>query len=171
MEILRPRIQQGLEEVQKVPVSVLLWGPAIDGPNPMASVRQQLRARLRASGHLAVINEELVDRTSSVSLRTQEFMHARNFDLVICIPASPGALAEAHEFATHPGTQCKMVLFMDRAAIGGFSEQSLATVSTVLTSQVEYYDGPENVESIYETTLIQVQRIREWKFMTSHKWA
>ncbi len=96
-ERIVPQIKCGLDEVQRVPVSVLLWGPAVDGTHPLAALRPRLRAQLRAGGHLALTNEELVDATSGVSLRVQEFIHARHFDLVVCVPASAGALAEAHD--------------------------------------------------------------------------
>ena len=118
MDRITPQIQGGLEEVARVPVSVLLWGPASDGDSPMAPVRTQLRAKLRAEGHLAVTNEEIADTSAAVSLRVQEFLCARNFDLVVCIPASAGALAEAHDFASHPLVQSKMVVFVDRAHVG-----------------------------------------------------
>jgi hypothetical protein len=101
-ERLGPKIDLGLQEVQRVPVSVLLWGPAVDSTHPLAPLRPRLRATLREQGHLAVTSEELTQEESGVSVRVQEFIHAQSFDLVVCIPATPGALAEAHDFASHP---------------------------------------------------------------------
>lgn len=166
---VQARIQAGMDEVQKVPVSVLLWGPDVDGDNPLAQVRDRLRSELRKQGHLALFSEELAQANSDVSLRVQEFIQARNFDLVVCMPESPGALGEAHDFAAHPLVRCKMLVFLNQEYVGGYSEQSLAALSTVLSAQVEYFPNVDDTACIEQMTLEQVQRIRELKFMYSWK--
>jgi hypothetical protein len=116
-----------------------------------------------------VTSEEITDADSDVSLRVQEFVQAQNFDLVVSIPATPGALAEAHDFASHPLVTCKMIVFVNREHRGGYSDQSLAALSTVLSCQLEYYPNVNETTIIEETTLEQAQRIRELKFIYGWK--
>jgi len=47
VSLIRPRIQVRLEEVNRVPVSVLVWGLGIDFSSALGAVRTRLRATLR----------------------------------------------------------------------------------------------------------------------------
>jgi hypothetical protein len=62
-----------------------------------------------------------------------------------------------------------MILFVNREHVGGYSEQSLAALSTVLSCQLEYYPDVDDTEIIEHLTLAQAQRIRELKFMYGWK--
>src|SRR5687768_4523248 len=83
---LLPLIEESIEAVNKVPVSVLIWGPGIDSPSPLAAVRSNLRTRLRENGHAAFLSEELCDPDSPHSIRVQQLAQAQQFDLVISMP-------------------------------------------------------------------------------------
>jgi hypothetical protein len=165
LERIRPRISDGLEAVQRVPVGVLVWGPGVDSTHPLAPVRANLRTRLRENGHLAVYSEELCDSTLPQSTRIQQLVQAEMFDLVVSIPATPGSIAEIHDFAAHPRVSSKILVFVNEEHVGGYSENSLRALSTVLTSQVVYYPSTDNAGVIERVTLEQVQRVRELKFM------
>jgi hypothetical protein len=137
----------------------------MESGGPMEDVRPRLRSELRGRGHLAMLSEELWESDSDVSLRLQELIQARNFDLVVSIPATPGAIGEAHDFAAHPAVMCKMLVFVNERHVAGYSEQSLRALSTVLSCQLEYYPDVDNTEIIERITLEQVQRLREMKYM------
>ena len=166
---IQPRIRDGLADVARVPVGVLLWGPGIDSAHVLAPVRPHLRRLLRDRGHLAMLSEELCDSDSPVSIRVQQLVQAQNFDLVVSIPATPGAIAEIHDFASHPSVRAKTLVFINGEHVGGYGEQSLRALSTVMTCQVEYYPDDAHTEIVERVTLEQVQRIREIKFMYGWK--
>jgi hypothetical protein len=165
LERIRPKIRAGLDAVQRVPVAVLVWGPGVDSTHPLADVRARLRSRLRTEGHLAMYSEELCDPDAPQSLRIQQLVQAQNFDLIVSLPATPGSIAEVHDFASHPGVNAKLIAFVNEEHIGGYSENSLRALSTVLTCQVAYYPNVGDTEIIERVTLEQVQRVRELKFM------
>ncbi len=62
-----------------------------------------------------------------------------------------------------------MLVFVNIEHAGGYSNQSLTALSTVLSCQLEYYEGFDDVAKIESVTLDQAQRIRELKFMYSWK--
>lgn len=165
LDRIGPRIRVGLDECSKIPVGVLVWGPGMSSAHPLAAVRLALRARLRQKGHLAMYSEELCDPASPHSLRVQQFVQAQNFDLVVSLPGTAGAIAEVHDFASHPRVSAKMLVFVSKEHIGGYGEDSLRALSTVLTAQVEYYPDDSDTGRIEEVTMAQVQRIQELKFM------
>lgn len=165
LERIAPRIQCGLDECSKLPVGVLVWGPGVTSSHPLAAVRLSLRTQLRQQGHLAMYSEELWDASSPHSVRVQQLVQAQNFDLVVSLPATAGAIAEVHDFASHPRVNAKMLVFVSQEHVGGYGEDSLRALSTVLTAQVEYYPNDTETNRIEEVTLAQVQRIRELKFM------
>jgi hypothetical protein len=169
LERIRPKIAEGLQDVQRVPVAVLLWGPGITSSHPLAGLRSQLRAVLRANGHLALLSEELWDPASSVSLRVQQLVQAESFDLVVSIPATAGAIGEVHDFAAHPRVNSKLLVFLNQECIDGYSEQSLRALSTVLSCQVEYYASEDDASQVERVIMEQAQRLREIKFMYGWK--
>jgi hypothetical protein len=169
LDRIKPRLSAGFRELEKIPVGVLLWGPGSASPNSLAVVRVSLRSTLRTLGHLAMFSEELCDASLPHSLRVQQLLQAENFDLVVSLPATAGAIAEAHDFAAHPRVNSKMLVFVNREHVGGYGEDSLRALSTVVSCQVEYYPNDEDVGCIQDITLAQVQRIRELKFMYGWK--
>jgi hypothetical protein len=169
LERIKPRLQAGLAEIERVPVGVLLWGPDTSSASPLAATRVSLHTTLRGLGHLAMFSEELCDTSLPHSLRVQQLLQAENFDLVVSLPATPGAIAEAHDFASHPRVTAKMLVFVNREHVGGYGENSLRALSTVVSCQVEYYPSESETGRIEQVTLEQVQRIRELRFMYGWK--
>jgi hypothetical protein len=165
LERIRPRIETGFAALEKTPVAVLVWGPGVESDHPLAPMRAQLRTVLRERGHLAMFSEELCDPNLPHSLRVQQLVQAQNFDLVVSLPATAGSIAEVHDFASHPRVNAKLLVFVNEEHIGGYSENSLRALATVLTCQLIYYPSVNETNLIEVVTLEQVQRIRELKFM------
>jgi hypothetical protein len=167
---LRPRIVARLEEVRRVPVSVLLWGPAVGSIASLASVRSGLRGKLRELGHAAMYSEELCDMNSPYPIRLQELAQAQEFDLVVSMPASPGSIGELHDFAADRRVHAKILAFLNQQHIDGYSPQSITTLATVVSCQIFYYPSETETSIITETTLDVVQRIREMKYITAGRY-
>jgi hypothetical protein len=166
MSRVLPIIGAVLEEFSKVPVSVLLWGPSPDSSNPLRAVRLRLRERLRQAGHAAYLSEELCDSQSANSVRIQELAQAMAFDVVVAIPATPGVIAEVHDFALDRRVAPKLLVFLNQQYEDGYHIQSLLAVASVLSFKVEFYPNENETAIIEEVTTNQVQRIQELKFLT-----
>lgn len=162
---IRPRLTSGLAEVDKTPVAVLVWGPGISSSSPLAECRLRLRTELRRRGHAAMYSEELCDPGCSFSIRLQQLVQAQAFDLVVSIPCTPGSIAEIHDFSTDRRVHGKTLVFLNREHLGGYSEQSLAAVSTVMSCRIEYYPNESDVGIIETVTYDEVQKIRELKYL------
>ena len=164
---LIPRIHARLGEVERVPVSILLWGPGIDSTNPLWNTRTDLRDILRSKGHAAVFSEELCDPSSPYSIRLQQLAQAQEFDLVVSIPCTPGSIGEIHDFAADRRVNGKVLVFLNNEYMSGYSAQSLTAISTILSCQIEYYPNDRETDLIRTATLSEVQRIREVRYLLS----
>ena len=162
---IAPKIQAGLEAISQVPVSVLVWGPGIESLHPLAPVRAEVRAALREAGHLAMYSEELVDPNLPHSVRVQQFVQARAFDLIVSIPGTPGSIGEVHDFASNAVVSSKMLVFLNAEHTDGYSSKSLVALTTVHTCNVVFYPSYADTGTIVECSLEQAQRMREIKYM------
>ena len=167
---LMPRIHQRLAEVNKVPVSVLLWGPGIDSNSKLASTRAHLRQKLRENGHAAFYSEELCDEALHHSIRMQQLAQAQEFDLIVSTPCTPGSIGEIHDFAADRRVHSKILLFLNQEYLEGYSAQSLTVLRTVLSCEIEYYPNEDTIDSIEFRTLENVQRIRELKYLLAGRY-
>lgn len=167
---ITPKIHQALNDVSKVPVSVLLWGPGIDSQHPIYPVRAALRTELRKNGHAAFFSEELWDPTSSHSIRIQQLAQAQNFDVVVSIPCTPGSIGEVHDFAADRRIAAKMLVFLNSSYLNGYSPQSLQALSTLISCRIEYYPNESDTSVIMEVTMDTVQRVRELKYVLAGRY-
>lgn len=163
--LLRPRIQGRLKEVDRTPVSVLIWGPGLESTHALATVRGDLRRKLRENGHAAFFSEELCEPRSDVPVRLQQLAQAQEFDLIVSLPGTPGSVGEIHDFACDRRVHAKILVFLNRQHVAGYSAQSLATLQTVVSCQIEYYDGDTDSSRIVDVSCDNVQRIREMKYI------
>jgi hypothetical protein len=147
-----PRLQERLAEVNRVPVSVLLWGPGIDSTSKLAEVRQELRRRLREDGHAAFYSEELCDPTTPHSLRIQQLAQAQEFDLIVSTPCTPGSIGEIHDFAADRRVNSKILIFLNQEFLEGYSPKSLIALETVISCQLAYYPNENTPGTIIEVT-------------------
>jgi hypothetical protein len=162
---IQPRIQKRLADVQKIPIAVLLWGPAPNNPDPLTEIRLSLRKELRRQHHLAMLSEDLCDLDSSHSLRVQELIQAQEFDLVVSLPVTPGSIAELHDIAVDTRVRAKLLVFVCEDHLGGYSVQSLMAVSTVISMELHTYPRSD-LNSITNITMNHVARMRELKYLT-----
>jgi hypothetical protein len=165
MAQIQPRIQQALAEVNRTPILVLIWGPGLESTSPLAAVRLQLRALLRAQGHAAYFSEELCEQSNEHSLRLQQSVQAQQFELIISIPASPGSIAEVHDVATDRRVGAKLLVFLNEESVQGYSAQSLQAMNTILGCRIAYYPSERDTALIETVTLEVVQRMRELKYL------
>ncbi len=159
-----PRIQARLEEVSRVPVSILIWGPGAQSTHPLVAVRTNLRHRLRENGHAAVFSEELCKSDSNHSIRMQQLAQAQEFDLIVSLPGTAGSIGEIHDFVADSRVNSKILMFLDAEHADGYSHQSLDSLKTILSCQIEYYPSVNETASIERVVFDSVQRIREMKY-------
>lgn len=167
---IMPRIQERLAEVNRMPVSVLLWGPGIDSDSPLAAVRAELRARLREMGHAAFFSEELYDSSKPESPRLQQLAQAQEFDLIVSTPCTPGSIGEIHDFAADRRVHAKILIFLNEQHLSGYSAQSLATLESIVSCKIEYYPHDGDCERIIEISCDNAQRIREIKYILAGRY-
>ena len=150
-----------LQQVRKLPIAVLIWGPAPTAGTTAASVRSQLREELVRNGHLAQFSEELVDPGSPFGLQIQQLSHVEAYDIVFSIPDSPGSIAEIHDFAKTPHLAHKIIAFLNQNWNSGYSNQTLLELQSRITCAVELYDPANLPVCVISKALELVQRLQE----------
>lgn len=170
MARLTPRIASRLEEVNRTPVSVLLWGPGVSSPSPLASCRSALRTVLRQRGHAAVFSEEICDPCACFSIRLQQLAQAQEFDLVVSLPCTPGSISEIHDFSCDRRVNAKTLVFINEEHTDGYGPKSLKALSTVLSCRIEYYPNEHDTGLIESVTYDEVQKIREMKYILAGRY-
>ena len=140
-------------------------GPKPESPGPVAETRLKIRATLRSNGHLAVFSEELYDPACGVSPRIQQIAHAKEFDLIVTLPESHGAIGEVHDFANDRRAHSKLLIFLNADHLGSYSAQSLAALSSIRSCTICQYNGHTDLDSVITRLLEEVQRLRDLKFI------
>jgi hypothetical protein len=169
-KVLRAEVRKRLAEARKVPVAVLLWGPGLTSGSPMFTARKELRDELRRDGHAAFFSEELCDASLPDSIRLQQLAQAQEVDLVVSIPCTPGSIGEIHDFAADRRVNSKTLVFINEAHVGGYSQQSLMTLNSLIACRVERYPSEADTKVIRDVTLQEVQRIREMKYILAGRY-
>lgn len=165
IEKLTPKIRLGLAHINSIPVAVLLWGPGMSSRSRLRPVRLNLRRKLRELGHAAFFSEELYDHKLPHSLRLQQLIQAQNFDLIVSLPATPGAIAEIHDFIIDKRVRAKLLIFLDRSHRKGYSHQSIKAINNSPICKIEYYSKDTETMYVEEETLRYVQSVRESKYL------
>ena len=156
------RVQRSLDNITRIPVAVLIWGPDISSGTPIAQTRQALKETLNAEGHLARFSEELFDPSSTLSVVAQQFAHADAYDIVLSLPGSPGSIAEIHDFARMPGVGNKIVAFIDRDWNDGYSNKALLQMESSLTSRIQLYEASDLPHGVIKRATDCIQRLQEF---------
>jgi hypothetical protein len=91
-----------IKQVQKVSLSILVWGPNPGSESPAAVKRNEIRQDLINLGHNAMFSEDLHVSTRNVSEKTKELAQACAADLIIILVDSPGAIAEFEGLCDRP---------------------------------------------------------------------
>lgn len=168
--IIKPLINEELSQITKIPVSILVWGPDPTASTKISNLRVTLRSELRLMGHAAFFSEELCDASSPYSIRIQQLAQAQKFDLVVSLPSSPGAIGEAHDFTADRRVNAKMLLFLNKQFIEGYSSQSLEAIASLLSCQICHYEDENDLEFVKSTVFTEVEKIREAKYILSWRY-
>jgi len=159
-----------LERISGLPIAALVWGPAPAAGTLLAETRVVLRDRLQSEGHLVRFSEELVDPSSSHSILAQQIAQAEAHDLVISLPASPGSIAEIHDFARIPGVSHKIVAFLNSEWNDGYANQSLVQLQSVATCQIQLYTPDGLPANIVDAACALVRRLQEVYYMLGRRY-
>ena len=164
LEKMMPYYYKKLNEIKKIPISVLIWGPTPSSSSVIGEMRKKLRRELRIEGNLAMFSEELCDEKSDYSIRLQQLIQAEQFDLIISIPESFGSIAEIHDFTADTRVNKKILIFLNEEFAEGYSTKSLYTMSSLISSEIVLYRN-DNLEKILEVSLNTVNKIKEYKYI------
>ena len=167
-EVERRRIVT-LQEVDRLPIAALIWGPSPSSATPAADTRVQLRDELIKDGHLAQFSEDLIDRTSHHSIQIQQLSHVQSHDVVFSIPDSPGSIAEIHGFAKVPGLSHKIITFLDRRWNDGYSNLALMEFQSQVTCAIVLYDAPDLPACVIEKAKAIVRCLQEIYFFAGRR--
>jgi hypothetical protein len=168
-DYIERRRLEALARIDRIPVAALIWGPAPDGSNLIADTRLRLRDELNSRGHHARFSEELVDPSSYHSILAQQIAQAEAFDIVFSIPASPGSIAEVHDFARIPELSYKVVAFLNSEWDSGYSNQSLIQIRSNVTCQIQPYRPVELPDCIIRPALELVRRLQEYFYANGRR--
>lgn len=158
-----------LQEVERLPIAVLIWGPSPDTDTPAAHARVCLRDSLIDNGHLAQFSEELIDPSSPHGIQIQQLSHLEAHDVVFSIPDSPGSIAEIHDFAKLPRLSHKIIVFLNQAWNDGYSNRTLIELQSRITSAVELYDPVDLPNCLIATALKRVRELQEIYYLLGRR--
>jgi hypothetical protein len=116
--------QRSLKRSRRVSLTVLVWGPAPAAGGAVAGKRRDIRDRLREAGHNAQFSEDIPDvpLASGLSEKSKEYAQACEAHLVVMLlEDSPGALAEAHDFANDPEIAPNVLAIVPKQYEEGYS--------------------------------------------------
>jgi len=150
-----------LSAVSRLPIGVLIWGPAPTGDSRVAQARRLLRDEMIRRGHLAQFSEDLLLKDSTYSVQLQQLSHVEAADIVFSLPDSPGSIAEVHDFAKLPKLSHKIVTFLDRQWNDGYANRSLIELQSRVTCAIEPYDAEQLPSCIISKAAEMVGRLQE----------
>src|SRR5262245_60845518 len=114
-----PLYRRILAVVERTPLAVLGWGP---GPasGDIHVKRMQILRELRLRRITAIFSEQVDadDPKGDASSKAREIAQAVAADFIVILQASPGSIAEAHDFGAFLTTLgSKMLVFVDRKSV------------------------------------------------------
>jgi hypothetical protein len=168
-KVVERRRVKALQRIESIPISVLIWGPDPGSGSAFAHARLRLREELLRRGHLVSFSEDLVDLGSPRSILAQQVAQAEAYDIVFSIPASPGSVAELHDFARIPLLSRKLAAFLNREWDRGYSNRSLIQAKATLACQIHIYDPTQLPECIVDQALEVVGRLQELRYMAGQR--
>lgn len=169
LEEVRRRRVHCLEAIRRIPIAVLIWGPAIDSGTAVAMTRLALRDALRRDGHVAHFSEELYDANQPFSIQAQQAADVESHDIVFSLPESPGSIAEAHDFFKLPGMSRKLIVFMDRQWNDGYANKSLIELRSLATADIILYEAVDMPTCIIEQATGVIHRLQEVQYLMGRR--
>ncbi|MEW6183306.1 MAG: hypothetical protein AB1500_09060 [Bacillota bacterium] len=153
--------------LQRACLKVLIWGP---GPSSGELYRKrcELRDRLKNLGHQADFSEDvwkpdLLSR-SGLNLFIAEFLQAKSYDYVVCLMASPGSIAEVHDFARDKRLACKMMICVDSIHKSGYSAKGTLRIFEGFNGKIDWFKSAD-IQNCHLSTRVleQLQKVAEAK--------
>jgi len=153
-QVFLPKLTERLDQLSRVPLIIFVCGPS-EQTNPLTKKKVDTINALRKLGHNAFTGEEIVDELREKDKSANRPVRADNVyeieaalqsDLVVIFRASPGSVAEFHEFQAVPHIAAKTFVFADRAHEGSYSSGGALAMHAKLYGKVELYRSPEDVE-------------------------
>jgi hypothetical protein len=167
-EVEQRRVE-ALERIDRIPIAVLIWGPAPQVGTPVAEARQLLRDTLCSDGHLARFSEELFDPGNHHSILAQQVAQAEAYDIIFSMPDSPGSIAEIHDFARIPGIAHKIVTFINQEWNDGYANRTLIEIQSTITCRVQLYSAETLPDMIVATVRDYVRRLQEFYYFAGRR--
>jgi hypothetical protein len=166
---VRRRREYALEQIARIPIAALIWGPAQNADTAVARARVTLRDELRRYGHVAHFSEELYEPTNPYSVMAQQAADIESHDVVFSMPASPGSIAEAHDFFRTPHLARKLITFVDATWNDGYANKSLIESRSLATADIVLYQHDDLPDCIVSRALDIVRRLQEWQFLMGRR--
>lgn len=166
-----PRYKELVQQIERTPLVVLVWGPGACG-GELYQKRLQIRATLREIGLAALFSEEVPH--AGPSLRADELMQAVLADFIVLLQVSPGSIAEAHDvgaFLEQIGR--KMLIFIDKRTSGGYSYEGMLMELNELYGNVHRYTYPDDIDAcrLSEAVLrkVRILQYAKWRHKLSRE--
>lgn len=143
-----PSYERLARTVEAIPLAVLVWGPGPSSGGDLYHKRLQIRAQLREAGVAAVFSEEIDQAMPEVvgSAKARELLQAVTADLIVVIQGSAGSIAEVHDMSAFPrDIGSKMLIFVDKRAMTGYSFSGALCELRDLYGNVEVYTYPDDI--------------------------
>lgn len=139
----RPKYLKVLEEIAKIRLFVLVWGPGPKG-GKVYEKRIQILNELRGqpAKHAALLSEEIdsLDPAPDFPTNVRERIQAQQADLLVVLQSSPGSIGEVHDIAADLQIASKMLIFIDERHMGGYSATGALSVLKGLYNNVRTYN-------------------------------
>ncbi len=149
-----PKMVDAVERLSRTPLSVFVCGPST-GEKTLLQKKIDIINDLRDRDVAAIVGEDevsrlkLEDKDAARDIKPDnvyELAIAQTVDLIVIIRASPGSIAEAHEFLTNQGTSHKTCVCVDRAHADSYSDAGAISLHRVLYRVIDY-TFPDDIES------------------------
>jgi hypothetical protein len=147
-------ISKEVEKISSTPISVFVCGPS-NGVQPLVQKKVDIINDLRKQDVTAIVGEEevsqlkLKDREKGKPIQPDnayELAIAQRVDLIVIIRASPGSIAEAHEFLSNYEIAYKICICVDKAHAGGYSDSGAISLHRTIYRVIDYV-YPDDIEN------------------------
>lgn len=172
--VFLPKLAERLDQLSRIPLGIFVCGPSEES-NPLTKKKLDTVNELRALGHNALMGEEIVqelrerDKAAGRPLRTDnlyEIEVALQSDLVVIFRASPGSVAEFHEFQAVPEIATKTLVFADKAHEKSYSSGGALAMHDKLYGKVEFYTSPNDIDKC----VLKDKVLRAVEYYQAAKW-
>jgi hypothetical protein len=146
---------------------ILLWGPS-DLSVSVGKKRLEIRDSLRALGHDAHLGEDLWTaelKACGLNLSVVELLQAQEFDYILVLMDSVGAVGEVHDFARIRSLASKMMICVDHEHQKGYCAQGVLRIFEGHNGKLDWFIKPDDIDQCNLATrvLSQIAKVAEAK--------